>query len=228
MENLTPAFAETGQKIGYARVSTDDQRLDLQEDAFHAAGITDDHIYEEYVSGAATKRPELQHCLKALRAGDTLVVWRLDRLGRSLKELLAINDELTRRGAKLLSLTEHIDTSTAFGKFTFEIIGAVAEFERNMTIERTRAGLAAAFAKGHRGGRKSKLSEKQVKLAMRMLRDPYTTVQEVADLFHVARATIYRSIKNLKERAEAKKLIGKKRQPKTNCRQTSGKTEGDE
>lgn len=144
-----------GKRLGYARVSTDDQRLDLQRDALTRAGCAD--IYEEKVSGKSADRPALDYCLRALSAGDTLVVWRLDRLGRSLPDLVRIVGELEQRGVGFESVTERIETGSATGKLTFHLFSALAEFERNLIRERTQAGLAAARARGRKGGRKPAL-----------------------------------------------------------------------
>ena len=138
-----------GKRIGYARVSTDDQNLDLQRDALALAGCST--VYEETMSGKSADRPELGHCLKALRSGDTLVVWRLDRLGRSLPDLVGIVSSLEREGVAFESITERIETTSAAGKLIFHVFAALAEFERNLIRERTRAGLAAARARGTRG-----------------------------------------------------------------------------
>ncbi|WP_215757218.1 recombinase family protein, partial [Gluconobacter sp. P5H9_a] len=140
------------QRIGYARVSTDDQHLDLQRDALMQGGCC--VIYEEAVSGKNTVRPELEQCRKALRAGDTLVVWRLDRLGRSLRDLVQIVTELEQRGIGFESLTEKIETGSTAGKLVFHLFAALAEFERGLIRERTHAGLVAARARGRAGGRK--------------------------------------------------------------------------
>lgn len=137
-----------GKRLGYARVSTDDQRLDLQRDALTRAGCVD--IYEEKVSGKSTDRPVLDYCLRALNEGDTLVVWRLDRLGRSLPDLVRIVGELERRSIGFESITERIETGSATGKLTFHLFSALAEFERNLIRERTQAGLAAARARGRK------------------------------------------------------------------------------
>ena len=147
------------QKIGYARVSTDDQYLDLQNDALKKAGC--DVIYGEKASGNNTDRLELEQCRKALRAGDTLVVWQLERLGRSLPELVRIVTVLEQDGISFESLTEKIETTNANGKLTFHIFAALAEIERNLIRERTHAGLTAARARGRKGGRKPALDEKK-------------------------------------------------------------------
>ena len=141
-----------GRKIGYARVSTAEQNLALQVSALKAAGCT--HIYEDDgVSGARASRPALDEAISALEPGDTLVFWRLDRLGRSLKHLIAFNEELIERGCYFGSLTEKIDTSTAMGEFVFHILGAVAQLEREIIRERTVAGMAEAAKEGRHPGR---------------------------------------------------------------------------
>lgn len=178
------------QRIGYARVSTDDQHLDLQRDALKQAGCG--VIYEEAASGKNTARPELEQCRKALRAGDTLVVWRLDRLGRSLSDLVQIVADLERQGVSFESLTEKIETGGAAGKLVFHVFAALAEFERGLIRERTQAGLAAARARGRAGGRKPKLDAKQIRQIKVLLRDPNTSVAEVARDYGVSRTTIYK------------------------------------
>lgn len=178
------------QRIGYARVSTDDQNLDLQRDALRLSGIQ--MIYEEMASGKVSDRPELDHCLKALRTGDTLVVWRLDRLGRSLSDLVRIVTGLEGRGIGFESITEKIETTSAAGKLVFHVFAALAEFERNLIRERTWAGLVAARARGRAGGRKPKLDAKQIRQIKTLLRDPNTSVTEVARDYGVSRTTIYK------------------------------------
>lgn len=178
------------QRIGYARVSTDDQNLDLQRDALLKAGCGS--IYEEAASGKSADRPELEQCRKALRAGDTLVVWRLDRLGRSLPDLVQIVAELEQQGVAFESLTEKIETSSAAGKLVFHVFAALAEFERNLIRERTHAGLAAARARGRKGGRKPALTPQQVREIKALLRDPSIPVASIADRYGVSRATIYK------------------------------------
>jgi len=178
------------QRIGYARVSTDDQNLDLQRDALRQAGCS--VIYEETASGKSAARPELEQCRKALRAGDTLVVWRLDRLGRSLPDLVQIVAELEQRGVHFESLTEKIETSSAAGKLVFHVFAALAEFERNLIRERTHAGLAAARARGRKGGRKPALTPQQVREIKALLRDPSIPVASIADRYGVSRTTIYK------------------------------------
>jgi DNA invertase Pin-like site-specific DNA recombinase len=179
-------------KIGYARVSTDDQNLDLQRDALQQAGCS--VIYEETASGKSAARPELEQCRKALRPGDTLVVWRLDRLGRSLHDLVQIVSELEQKGIGFESITERIETTSAAGKLVFHVFAALAEFERNLIRERTRAGLAAARARGRKGGRKPKLDNQQVREIKALLRDPEIKVSEVAQRYGVSRTTIYKYV----------------------------------
>ncbi|AKH70898.1 site-specific recombinase, DNA invertase Pin (plasmid) [Spongiibacter sp. IMCC21906] len=174
--------------IGYARVSTTEQNTSLQADALTSSGA--ERIYQEALSGASRERPELTKCLDALRQGDTLMVWRLDRLGRSLKDLVSIISELEERGIGFRSITEAIDTTTAGGKLVFHIFGSLAEFERSLIQERTKAGLNAARARGRKGGRPKALSEDQVKKARAMLTDPAMTKTEVAKHFSVTRATL--------------------------------------
>jgi DNA invertase Pin-like site-specific DNA recombinase len=179
------------ERIGYARVSTDDQHLDLQRDALTKAGCN--VIYEEKDSGKSADRPELAQALKALRAGDTLVVWRLDRLGRSLPDLVRIVTELEQRGVGFESLTERIDTTSATGKLTFHLFAALAEFERNLIRERTQAGLASARARGRKGGRRPKL-DAQARCEIDALLQGGVTAQDVARRFGVARSTLYKCL----------------------------------
>lgn len=175
--------------IGYARVSTFDQTLDLQRDALQEAGAAS--IYEDNASGKTTERPELIHCLKAMRDGDTLVVWRLDRLGRNLQDLIRIVNDLDARGVKFKSLKESIDTGGAAGKLVFHLFAALAEFERELVRERTMAGLAAARARGRRGGRPNKLSNNEQRVALSMMRNREMSVAEIAQHLSVSRSTLY-------------------------------------
>jgi len=174
--------------IGYARVSTQDQHPELQLDALKAAGC--EQIFHEKMTGKLAERPELDACLRTLRQGDTLVVWKLDRLGRSLKNLVEIIHGLEQRGVAFRSLTESIDTANASGKLIFHIFGALAEFEHSLILERTMAGLSAARARGRLGGRKTKLSLDDVRKAAAMLLDPMMTKAEVAKHFKVSRVTL--------------------------------------
>jgi len=180
-------------KIGYARVSTDDQHLHLQIDGLRKAGC--DRIYEEKASGRSLERPQLAECLKALRAGDTLCVWRLDRLGRSLSNLVQVVNDLQREGIIFESLTEKIETSSAAGALVFHVFGALAEFERALIKERTHAGLAAARARGRKGGRPAKLSAAQWKAVQSLLRAKELTVTEIAQQFGISRSALYCTIK---------------------------------
>lgn len=182
------------QRIGYARVSTDDQNLDMQRDALTAAGCS--VIYEETASGKGAARPELEQCRKALRPGDILIVWRLDRLGRSLPDLVQIVAELEQNGIGFESITERIETGSAAGKLVFHVFAALAEFERNLIRERTRAGLTAARARGRVGGRKPKLDAQQVREIQRLLSDPTIPVSRIADRYKVSRTTIYKVAPN--------------------------------
>lgn len=176
--------------IGYARVSTVEQHVALQLDALHAAGVEQVFV-DEGVSGSLSSRPELDRCLSMLRSGDTLVVWRLDRLARSLKNLLELVESLSSKGIHLRSLTEAIDTSSASGRLVLSVFGALAEFERSLIIERTQAGLAAARARGARIGRPSAMSSGQIEQA-RTLVSAGHRVSEVAESLGVGRSTLYR------------------------------------
>ena len=174
--------------IGYARVSTHDQNLDSQLDALQKADC--EQIFQEKITGKTKDRPELISCLKALRKGDVLVVWKLDRLARSLKDLVEIITDLNQREIGFKSLTEAIDTTSATGRLVFHIFGALAEFEHSLIRERTIAGLDAARARGRKGGRKPSMSEKDIKKAKAMLNDPQITKTEVAKHFGVSRVTL--------------------------------------
>ena len=178
--------------IGYARVSTQEQHLDAQLDALNNANC--EQIFEEKITGKHKDRPELKTCLKALRKGDVLIVWKLDRLARSLKDLVEIITELNDREIGFRSLTEAIDTTSATGKLVFHIFGALAEFEHSLIRERTIAGLDAARARGRKGGRKPSMSGKDIKKAKAMLNDPQITKTEVAKHFGVSRVTLNSSL----------------------------------
>ena len=179
-------------RIGYARVSTDDQTLDLQRDALKKAKCR--QIYEEHASGKNTARPQLEACLKSLRDGDALIVWRLDRLGRSLADLIRLTQDLQARGIAFASLTERIDTRSPAGQLVFHMFGALAEFERNLIRERTMAGLKAARARGRKGGRPRKLTPKDLKTVRALLRSGDVPVSTIAEQFRVARSTLYRNV----------------------------------
>ena len=182
--------------IGYARVSTHDQTLDLQRDALQNAQC--EQLFTDTVSGTKARRPGLEAALSHLRTGDTLVVWRLDRLGRSLRHLIDTVTELQERGIGFKSLTESIDTTTSGGKLIFHIFGALAEFEREIIRERTQAGLQAARARGRKGGRRAALTPKQVQIA-RQLYAANTPVKEICDTLGISRATLYRYVKSRHE-----------------------------
>lgn len=176
--------------IGYARVSTDEQSLDLQIDALRKAGVREDDLHVETVSGASSKRPELDWALSTLRPGDTFVVWKMDRIARSLTELLRRMRQVDEAGAGFKSLTESIDTTTPAGRLIMHVMGAIAEFERDLIVERTKAGMAAAKARGAQIGQPRKLDNKQVVEAQKM-RDDGVSPKKIADHFGVSRGTIY-------------------------------------
>ena len=177
-------------KYGYARVSTDDQNPALQLAALQHAGCTT--VFKDAgLSGTTTKRPALTRCLKTLHPGDTLIVWKLDRLGRSLRDLITLLDDLRARGIQFQSLTEHIDTETAAGRAMWQMIGVLAELERSLITERTRAGVTAAKLRGVKFGPKPKLTAQQMTHA-RALHAQGETASVIAALFNVHRATIYR------------------------------------
>jgi DNA invertase Pin-like site-specific DNA recombinase len=178
--------------IGYARVSTSDQNLDLQLDALTKAGC--ERIFEEHASGARDDRPQLAAALSHARAGDTLVVYKLDRLGRSIRSLIDFTNGLRERKVEFRSVSDGIDTSTPAGRFYFHILAALAEMERDLIRERTVAGLVAARARGRKGGRQPKLTPKQIAHARKLLEDPVATIKDVAATMGVNRATIYRAL----------------------------------
>lgn len=179
--------------IGYARVSTGDQKLDLQLDALSAAGC--DRYFSDVASGARAERKGLAEALEYVRAGDTLVVWRLDRLGRNLGHLIETVNALQARGIQFRSLVENIDTGTPTGQLIFHIFGALAQFERELIRERVQAGLVAARARGRKGGRPSRLSPKQAQQAQRLYDDPSNSIEEISKTLHIGRSTLYRYIK---------------------------------
>ena len=181
-------------KTGYARTSTDDQTTALQRAALRKAGCKTIHE-DKGISGAIRKRPALSRCLAALQPGDTLIVWKLDRLGRSLHDLIALLDDLKQRGVKFQSLTEAIDTETPTGRAMWQMIGVLAELERSLIAERTRAGVKEAQRQGVRFGRKPKLSPAQIKHARQQI-ERGQRVPEVAALLNVDRATLYRALKD--------------------------------
>ena len=179
-------------KIGYARVSTDEQSDNAQIDALEAAGC--ERIYREKYSGRSKSRPELERMIDTLRDGDVIVVQRLDRLGRSLKDLIELLDAFKSKQVQFISLNESIDTTTAVGELAFHMIGSIAQFERRLISERTKAGLDAARARGRKGGRKEKLTLSDIKKAKAMLSDPEMTKSEVAVHFKVSRPTLNKAL----------------------------------
>jgi DNA invertase Pin-like site-specific DNA recombinase len=178
--------------IGYARVSTHEQTLNLQQDALNKAGCT--KIFTDTASGAKNERKGLEEALNYVRKGDTVVVWRLDRLGRSLPHLITTMTDLEERGIGFRSLTENIDTTTSGGKLIFHIFGALAEFERNLIRERTQAGLTAARARGMRGGRPKALTPRQILIAQSLYDDPKNSVAEICRTFKISRSTLFRYV----------------------------------
>ena len=180
--------------IGYARISTDDQDLALQRDALTAVGCN--RIFDDTMSGAKAERPGLAQALDHCRAGDIVVVWRLDRLGRSLTNLIELMTVLEGREIGFRSLSEQIDTTTSGGRLVFHIFGALAEFERELIRERTRAGLAAARARGRQGGRPKKLdTPKKIAMAQSLYDEEKHSINDICQTLGVSRATLYRAIK---------------------------------
>jgi DNA invertase Pin-like site-specific DNA recombinase len=179
--------------IGYARVSTADQTLTLQQDALAKAGS--ERLFTDVMSGAKAERKGLAEALSYVREGDILVVWKLDRLGRSLKDLIEQLTELNKRNIGFKSLTENIDTTTPGGKLIFHIFGALAEFERDLIKERTQAGLRAARARGRKGGRPKVLSEKKIAMARALYADKSNSIDEICKTLNIGRTTLYRYLK---------------------------------
>lgn len=183
----------TSQRIGYGRVSTSDQNPESQQDALTAASC--DRLFIEKMSGTKASRPEWNACKEALRKGDTLVITRLDRLGRSTKDLLDIAEYLESKGVNLVATEqEGVDTTTPHGKMFFTILAAVAEFEHSMMKARTLDGLAAARARGRKGGRRAALSSRQIDAIRNLYETGETTVSEIAEAFKVSRPTVYRAL----------------------------------
>ena len=192
-------------KIGYARVSTTDQHLYMQEDALKSAGC--EQIYHDIASGAKTERPGLEDALAYAREGDILVVWKLDRLGRSVQHLIQTIAELNDKGIGFKSLLENIDTTTSGGKLIFHIFSALAEFERGLIQERTKAGLKAARARGRMGGRPPLLDRRQIIRMIEMYDDQKNTVAEICKIYSISRPSFYNHLR--KKRAEnAKNGVG--------------------
>lgn len=202
--------------VGYMRVSKSDgsQTTDLQRDALLAAGVNPELLYEDMASGKKEDRPQLASCLKALRAGDTLVVWKLDRLGRDLRHLVNVVHDLNTRDVGLRVLAGQgasIDTTTAQGKLVFGIFAALAEFERELISERTKAGLASARARGRKGGRPFKMTPAKVRMAAASMKRPDTSVTELCEELGISRQTLYRYVSpEGKLRAAGQKIIDRK------------------
>ncbi|MBW9111304.1 recombinase family protein [Microbacterium ureisolvens] len=186
-----------GHLLGYARVSTTDQDASLQVDALKAAGCY--RVFVDTVSGSIQKRPELDRLLDQVRPGDTIVVWRLDRLGRSIRHLIDQLNDLDAREIGFRSLQETIDTTTPGGRLVFHVFAALAEFERDLIRERTNAGLAAARARGRTGGRPSSLSADQVRSAKRLYEQREMTVAQIGAVLGVSRTTVYRALQRSPE-----------------------------
>jgi DNA invertase Pin-like site-specific DNA recombinase len=202
--------------IGYARVSKADgsQVLDLQKDALGAAGVEPDRIYQDFASGGRENRPGLVDCLKGLRDGDILVIWKLDRLGRSLRHLIQLAEDIRMRGVGLKVLAGEgaaIDTTTAAGRLSFNLFAALAEFERELIAERTRAGLVAARARGRQGGRPYKMTPAKLRLAQAAMTKRDTNVGDLCRELGVSRQTLYRHVGPKGElRDDGKKLLQRK------------------
>ena len=193
----------TSALVGYARVSTQDQKPELQLDALKAAGCG--RLFVERASGAREDRPHLRAALDYMRAGDALVVWKLDRLARSMKQLIETVDQLKARGIGFRSLTEAIDTTTAAGELFFHIFGALAQFERSIIRERTNAGLKAALARGRKGGRRPKVHPDDVRAAITLLHDPDISVREAAAKLGLSVSALYRHAPGLRSRVGQKR-----------------------
>ncbi len=186
------SFFTNPMKIGYCRVSTNDQNLNLQTDALNLAGCK--KIFKDIVSGAKSKRPGLAGVIDYVRKGDIIVVWRLDRLGRSLKDLIAIVGELENKGVELESLHESINTTTSSGKLYFHMFASLAEFERNIISERTKAGLDAARARGRLGGRPKGLNKSKRKHAADLYNSKDKTIKEICGIMSISKPTLYKYV----------------------------------
>jgi len=190
-------------KIGYARVSTGLQNLNLQEDRLNAYGC--EKIFSDHISGSKSKRPGLDKAIEFARSGDTIVVWRLDRLGRNMEDLITLVNELNERGVSFHSLEENItmDKSSSTGQLLFHLFAAFAEFERNLILERSSAGRIAARARGRYGGRPEKLNQKDLNL-LKTLYDNGTPIKTIAEQWQVSRTTIYRYLNKLEDKEDEK------------------------
>ena len=179
-------------KIGYARVSTGDQNLDMQVDALNK--IECDKIFTDKMSGARSDRPGLEEAMKFMREGDTLIVWRLDRLGRSLQHLIKVINDLNENGKFFMSLQENIDSKSTGGKLIFHIFAALAEFERDLIRERTKAGILAARARGRIGGRPRKMTAKKIEWAKKLMEDHSNSISEICKMLRISKSTLYRNL----------------------------------
>lgn len=202
-----------GELIGYCRVSKSDgsQVLDLQKDALIKAGVNERHVYADHASGKKDDRPGLEACLKALREGDTLIVWKLDRLGRNLRHLVSTVDDLSQRGVyfKVLAGDTPVDTGSPQGKLLFGIFASLAEFERELIRERTMAGLQSARARGRVGGRKPTMTVAKIRLAQASMGKPGTIVADLCKELAVSRQTLYRHVSpNGELRPDGMKVLG--------------------
>ena len=192
--------------LGYARVSRDDQNLELQINALVTAGCQEELIFTDKISGVKSLRPGLDQCLEELKAGDTLIVWRLDRLGRSMSHLVKLIEDLRQEGISFKSICDGaIDTTTASGELIFNIFSSLAQFERRLIQERTRAGLSAARSRGKLGGRKPILpNDPRVKTAKRMYEDKSIKIEEICETLRISRPTLYRYLSLFDKKAQAK------------------------
>jgi len=180
--------------IGYARVSTEEQSLEPQLEALKEAGC--EEFFQEVASGAKTARPQLEEALKYARKGDVIVVWKLDRLGRSLKHLIETIQDLEKKGVEFKSLTEGMDTKTPGGRLLFNIFGAIAEFEKDLIKERTQAGLKAARARGRKGGRPKKMDPQMVEMARSLHKNANTPAADICRTLKISKSTLYRCLKD--------------------------------
>lgn len=184
------------RKLGYARVSTEDQHLELQLDALKAAGVEERDIFMEKVTGSKKDRLELEKLLTYMQPGDTIIVWKLDRIGRSIKHLIELSELFKTSNIEFVSLKENIDTSTATGRLMFNMLAALAEFEREMIIERTHAGLAAARSRGRQGGRPKK-SDADIERAVKLYKSEAYSIADITTMTGVSKATLYRKVKGI-------------------------------
>lgn len=222
-DRATLDITSGGLRVGYARVSTIDQNLDLQRDALKSAGCV--QLYEEKQSSRGIKgRQELANCMRALRAGDTLIVWRLDRLSGSMNDLVQIIHELTERKIRFESLNEKIDTKTAQGRMFIGVMAAMNQFRLDVIKENTMAGLDAARARGRNGGRPEKLDARKLREIRALLKDPELTLMSIAERYGVSRATIYNALKRDDAKREAEKAAKKKEAAKPTSRKSSARS----